>query len=119
MIYDSEVEKNFVEKLENLNFVKLYVKLPPFFKVPTPIGSYNPDWAIVVDYPDDEGQRLYLVRETKGKINLDDLRPDEKRKIKCGIQHFREALGVNYEVIDDSGELRIESGFPRPKSESH
>ena len=117
--YDSDVEKNFVEKLENLNFVKLYVKLPAFFKVPTPIGTYNPDWALVVDYPDDEGQRLYLVRETKGTINLDDLRPDEKRKIKCGIQHFREALGVNYEVIDDSGDLRIESGFPRPKSESH
>ena len=119
VIYDSDVEKNFVEKLENLNFVKLYVKLPAFFKVPTPIGTYNPDWALVVDYPDDEGQRLYLVRETKGTINLDDLRPDEKRKIKCGIQHFREALGVNYEVIDDSGDLRIESGFPRPKSESH
>ena len=109
VIYDSEVEKNFVEKLENLNFVKLYVKLPAFFKVPTPIGTYNPDWAIVVDYPDDEGERLYLVRETKGTINLDGLRPDEKRKIECGNQHFRGALGVDYEVVDDSGDLRIKS----------
>ena len=109
VIYDSEVERKFVEELENLNFVKLYVKLPAFFKVPTPIGTYNPDWAIVVDYPDDEGQRLYLVRETKGTTNLDYLRPDERRKIECGRRHFEEALGVNYEVVDSSGDLRIKS----------
>ena len=109
VIYDSEVERKFVEGLENLNFVKLYVKLPAFFKVPTPIGTYNPDWAIVVDYPDDEGQRLYLVRETKGTTNLDDLRPDERRKIECGKQHFTEALGVDYEVVDSAQDLRIKS----------
>lgn len=105
VIYDSEVERKFVEGLERLNYVKLYVKLPAFFKVPTPIGTYNPDWAIVVDYPDDEGQRLYLVRETKDTTNLDDLRPDEKRKINCGKQHFREALGVNYKVVNDPYDL--------------
>ena len=109
VIYDSKVERKFVEGLENLNYVKLYVKLPAFFKVPTPIGTYNPDWAIVVDYPDDEGERLYLVRETKGTTNLDDLRPDEKRKIKCGIRHFTEALGVDYEVVDSAQDLRIKS----------
>lgn len=109
VIFDSEVERKFVEELENLNFVKLYVKLPAFFKVPTPIGTYNPDWAIVVDYPDDEGQRLYLVRETKGTTNLDDLRPDERRKIECGKRHFREALGVGYEVVDSAHNLRIKS----------
>ena len=53
VIFDSEVERKFVEGLEKLDFVKLYVKLPAFFKVPTPIGSYNPDWAIVVE-PRDE-----------------------------------------------------------------
>ena len=105
VIYDSEVERKFVEGLEKLNYVKLYVKLPAFFKVPTPIGTYNPDWAIVVDYPDDEGQRLYLVRETKDTTNLDDLRPNEKRKIDCGKQHFREALGVNYKVVNDPYDL--------------
>ena len=89
--------------------MKLYVKLPAFFKVPTPIGTYNPDWAIVVDYPDDEGQRLYLVRETKGTTNLDDLRPDERRKIKCGKRHFEDALDVDYEIVDDTGDLRIKS----------
>ena len=109
VIYDSDVEKNFVEKLENMNMVKLYVKLPAFFKVLTPIGTYNPDWALVVDYPDDDGERLYLVRETKGTTDLDDLRPDEKRKIECGKRHFRGALGVNYKVVDDSGDLRIKT----------
>ena len=108
VIYDSEVERKFVEGLERLNYVKLYVKLPAFFKVPTPIGTYNPDWAIVVDYPDDEGQRLYLVRETKGTTNLDDLRPDERRKIKCGKRHFEGALDdVDYEIVDSADDLRI------------
>ena len=108
VIYDSEVEREFVEGLERINFVKLYVKLPAFFKVPTPIGTYNPDWAIVVDYPDDEGQRLYLVRETKGTTDLDDLRPDERRKIKCGRQHFEDALDdVDYEIVKSADDLRI------------
>ena len=109
VIFDSDVEKNFVEKLESFDFIKLYVKLPPFFKVPTPIGTYNPDWAIVVEDTESGEPRLYLVRETKESTDLDDLRPDEKRKIKCGEQHFREALGVNYAVVDDSGDLRIKS----------
>ena len=114
VIFDSEVERKFVEDLEKLDFVKLYVKLPAFFKVPTPIGSYNPDWAIVVEPRNEFGeptgeQLLYLVRETKGTTNLDDLRPDEKRKIKCGERHFREALGVDYEVVDSAHDLRIKS----------
>ena len=71
---------NSLKVLEKLNYVKLYVKLPAFFKVPTPIGSYNPDWAIVVDYPDDDGERLYLVRETKDTTNLDELRPRGEEK---------------------------------------
>ena len=114
VIFDSDTEKKFVEELEKLDYVKLYVKLPAFFKVPTPIGSYNPDWAIVVEPRDEFGeptgeQLLYLVRETKGTTNLDDLRPDEKRKIKCGIRHFTEALGVDYEVVDSAQDLRIKS----------
>ena len=119
VIFDSDTEKKFVKKLETLDFVKLYVKLPAFFKIPTPIGTYNPDWAIVVEDTESGDPRLYLVRETKSSTDPNDWRPDEKRKIDCGRGHFREALGVNYEVIDDSGDLRIESGFPRPKSGSH
>ena len=107
VIYDSDPEKKFVKKLETLDFVKLYVKLPAFFKVPTPIGTYNPDWAIVVEDDDSKDPRLYLVRETKSSINPNDWRPDEKRKIDCGRRHFGGALGVNYEVVNDSGDLRI------------
>ena len=109
VIYDSEVEKKFVQSLERRADVKLYVKLPAFFKVPTPIGTYNPDWAIVVEDPDREDPRVYLVRETKGTTNLRDLRPDEKRKIDCGRKHFSETLGVDYEVVNSAQDLRIKS----------
>lgn len=114
VICDSKNEKQFVEGLENRKDVKLYLKLPSFFKVPTPIGSYNPDWAIVVEDTDQFGQptgkeKFYLVRETKDTINLDDLRPDEKRKINCGKKHFGKALGVDYEVVNNAQDLRIKS----------
>ena len=114
VIYDSEVERKFVEDLEKLDFVKLYVKLPTFFKVPTPIGAYNPDWAIVVEPRDALGaptgeQLLYFVRETKSTTTLDALRPDERRKIECGKRHFGDALGVDYEVIESAADLRIQS----------
>ena len=107
VIYDSEVEKRFVKGLEDRDDVKLYVKLPAFFKVPTPIGSYNPDWAIVIEPRDEFGeptgeQSLYLVRETKGTTNPDHLRPDERRKVDCGRRHFEDALGVDYEIVDSA-----------------
>ena len=107
VIFDSDTEKKFVEGLEKLSFVKLYVKLPAFFKVPTPIGTYNPDWAIVIDDPDSGDPKLYLVRETKSSTNPNDWRPDEKRKIDCGRRHFEDALGVDYEVVDSAEDLRI------------
>ena len=111
VIYDSDEEKKFVEWLEDKDQVKLYVKLPAFFKVPTPIGSYNPDWAVVIERRDEFGkptgeEMLYLVCETKGSTDPDDLRPDEKRKINCGKQHFREALGVCYDVTSGPNYLR-------------
>jgi len=108
VIYDSDVEKEFVEGLESREDVKLYVKLPKWFTVPTPIGEYNPDWAIVLEKKneDDEVEDvLYLVRETKDTRNLDDLRPDEKRKILSGKKHFKNALDVDYDVIVSAKEL--------------
>ena len=110
VIFDSEVERKFVEGLEKRDDVKLYLKLPSFFTVPTPIGEYNPDWAVVVEPRDAHGeptgeQMLYLVRETKGTTNLDELRPDEARKIHCGEQHFKDALGVDYKVVKSAEEL--------------
>lgn len=101
------IEKPFAESLEKMANVKLYIKLPDWFTVDTPIGRYNPDWAIVMDDPDDEEERLYLIRETKGTLDLDDLRPDEKRKVLCGRKHFGGALGVNFKVVTKATQLPI------------
>lgn len=95
---DSEtIERPFAEALEHDARVKLYIKLPRWFEVITPIGGYNPDWAIVMDFG--EGRdRLYLVKETKGTKNIEELRPNERRKVECGRKHFVSALGVDYDV---------------------
>lgn len=99
------IEKPFAEKLEKMANVKLYIKLPDWFTVETPIGRYNPDWAIVMNDPDEDGERLYLVRETKGSLDLNDLRPDERRKIICGRRHFQQALGTDYKVVTEANQL--------------
>lgn len=98
VVVDSEtIERPFAEALERDARVKLYIKLPGWFQVRTPIGGYNPDWAIVMDTG--QGQdRLYLVRETKGRTTLADLRPDERRKIEWDNKHFNDALGQDYKV---------------------
>lgn len=91
VIYESEVERVFAEDLEKNEAIKVYAKLPPWFKVPTPLGSYNPDWAILVDK--DGVERLYLVVETKSSLFVDELRDRESKKIECGRAHFK-ALAV-------------------------
>lgn len=90
VVYDSAgVEKNFAEALESNEAVKVYAKLPAWFKIPTPLGTYNPDWAVVVD--DEEGkEKLYFVVETKGSTWWGDLRHVEGAKIRCGEKHFEE-----------------------------
>lgn len=104
--WDSEgIEKPFAESLEKRSDVKLYIKLPDWFTVDTPIGRYNPDWAIVMNDPNNEENKLYLVRETKGTLNLNDLRPDEKRKIICGKRHFSGTLNTDFRVITAAGDL--------------
>lgn len=90
VVYDSDVEHGFAEKLESNESVKVYAKLPNWFKVPTPLGSYNPDWAVVIE--DNGLNKLYFVVETKGSIEGKDLRPKEQAKIRCGEKHFA-ALG--------------------------
>lgn len=99
------IEKPFAESLEKMANVKLYIKLPDWFTIDTPIGRYNPDWAIVMDDPENDEGRLYLVRETKGSLNLNDLRPDERRKIICGRKHFGETLSTSYRVVKAADEL--------------
>jgi type III restriction enzyme len=93
VIYDSGgVERTFAEQLEKNEVVKIYAKLPGWFKVPTPLGTYNPDWAVLVEVSGEE--RLYFVVETKGSLFVDDLRDQEAAKIACGEAHFK-ALAVD------------------------
>lgn len=93
VIYDSGgVERTFAEQLEKNDTVKVYAKLPGWFRVATPLGGYNPDWAVLVQI---EGrERLYFVVETKGSLFADDLRDQEAAKIACGAAHFQ-ALAVD------------------------
>lgn len=87
VVYDSSgVERTFAEQLEKNESVKIYAKLPAWFKVPTPLGAYNPDWAVLVEVSGEE--RLYFVVETKGSLFTDDLRDNEAAKIICGEAHF-------------------------------
>ena len=91
VVYEFGVESRFAEQLENNTTVKMYAKLPGWFTVPTPLGSYNPDWAVLIDT--EEGERLYFVVETKGDLFPDGLRNTESAKIECGKAHF-DALKV-------------------------
>ena len=94
VVYDSTIERDFADALEKDAGVVLYAKLPGWFKVPTPLGAYNPDWAVLLDK---EGvQRLYFVVETKSSLFTDDLRNKESAKIECGQAHFKAlAVGEN------------------------
>src|SRR5699024_153840 len=97
VVYDSTVEKEFAEKLETNQDVLVYVKLPNWFKIPTPLGNYNPDWAILINDAGEE--KFYFVTETKSTLDRSELRTTEEKKIECGEQHFK-ALenGVEYFV---------------------
>ena len=92
VVYDSEIEKSFADQLEKNTAVKMYAKLPGWFTVPTPLGTYNPDWAVLVER--DDGERLYFVVETKASLFASDLYNTESAKTKCGEAHF-DALKVS------------------------
>jgi type III restriction enzyme len=100
IVYDSEIERKFAEDLENRIDIKLFVKLPRWFKVETPIGEYNPDWAILKH----DDTVLYLVRETKGTKDFEKLRNSEAEKIRCGRKHFQE-LKVDFDVAVTAREV--------------
>ncbi|MDD5177492.1 MAG: DEAD/DEAH box helicase family protein [Sterolibacterium sp.] len=103
VVYDSDVERDFADQLEKNNAIKVYAKLPGWFKVPTPLGTYNPDWAVLVER--DGQERLYFVVETKSSLFTEDLRDREGGKIECGRAHFTAlAVGENpaiYEKFKD------------------
>ena len=98
--YDSEVEKQFARDLDNNEYVRLFVKLPKWFMIDTPIGPYNPDWAFMTQ----REEKLYFVRETKSTLKVDDLRPKEQKKIVCGKSHFK-TIGVDFEVVTKLSEV--------------
>lgn len=89
--YDSDKEQQIAKLLDLDDRVRFFCKLPRWFKVSTPLGDYNPDWALVVE----ENQKLYLVRETKSTLERDMRRETENRKVDCGKAHFK-TLGVNF-----------------------
>lgn len=99
VVYDSTIERDFAEALEKNDAIKVYAKLPGWFKVPTPLGSYNPDWAVLVERNGEE--RLYFVVETKSSLFSDDLRDVEGGKIKCGRAHFKALAIGEHTVIYD------------------
>ena len=107
VVYESGIEQRFADELEKNTAVKVYAKLPGWFTVPTPLGTYNPDWAVLID--SEAGERLYLVIETKGSTLLDDLRLAETAKIECGKAHFKALeTGENparYELADSFDKL--------------
>ena len=100
VVYDSEVEREFAKKLDQRQDIKLFVKLPGWFEIDTPVGKYNPDWAILKH----DGQALYLVRETKGTKDFLKLRTTEADKVRCGQKHF-ETLGVPFSVVVSADEV--------------
>lgn len=91
--FDSRIESQVVTALDTSERVKYYVKLPSWFTVDTPIGFYNPDWAIMME----DGASFYLIRETKGSTIEADRRGRENDKIHAARRHF-EAIDVNYDV---------------------
>ena len=93
VVYDSDVEREFADQLEKNDAIKVYAKLPGWFKIPTPLGNYNPDWAVLLD--DAGTKRLYFVVETKSSLFTDDLRDKESAQIRCGEAHFAELAKHN------------------------
>lgn len=100
IIYDSTNEHDFATELDTNKAVAVYVKLPNGFYISTPVGKYNPDWAIA--FYEGEVKHIYFIAETKGSMSSMQLREIEKGKIHCAREHFRAISGGNvvYDVID-------------------
>lgn len=105
MPLDSSVENRFARDCETSEQVKFYFKLPDWFKIPTPIGYYNPDWAVVFE----NDKRIYFVVETKDtgtpKIDTDKLRMVEQQKTKCGNVHFKLFKDIHYKIVNSVSNL--------------
>jgi type III restriction enzyme len=102
---DSKNERSFVEELDASAEVVVYAKLPRGFFIPTPVGNYNPDWAIA--FQQGKVKHVYFVAETKGSLSSLDLREIEKRKIDCARKFFAKITSdqVKYDMVDSYGQL--------------
>jgi type III restriction enzyme len=110
VICDSNVEREFAKDLEQRPDIELFIKLPDWFKIDTPIGGYNPDWAIVRKLDNGE-KKVYLVRETKGTTDVDALRFEGERwKIEFGRKHFT-AIEVDYKITSKANQLDADIPF--------
>ncbi len=102
---DSKVESQFAADCESSENVQFYFKLPSWFKIPTPIGTYNPDWAVVLQ----NDTKIYFVAETKdtgtNEVDVTKLHLDEQLKIRCGRAHFQELDDAEYKVVRTVGQL--------------
>ena len=105
VVCDSDTEKIFAASLDHDKRAKLIVKLPSKYEIETPVGGYNPDWAIVLE----DGEVVYLVRETKGGTDLEKLQfPKEKMKILYGVKHF-DAIGADYDWLEKASQVKPKS----------
>ena len=103
IVVDSDTERSFAQELEESKNVVVYTKLPNWFKIPTPLGNYNPDWAVLVrpDLNKNE-EKLYFIVETKGSIFEEDRRNTENLKIQCGKKHFKAiSEEINFEEANN------------------
>jgi type III restriction enzyme len=105
VLYDSANERVFAENLDTSGEVAVYVKLPSGFFISTPVGKYNPDWAIA--FYEGKVKHIYFVAETKGSMSSMQLRKIEEAKIHCAREHFKAIGGdsVVYDVIDSYDSL--------------
>ncbi|MCA0200157.1 MAG: DEAD/DEAH box helicase family protein [Proteobacteria bacterium] len=109
VLTDSNIERSFVKELDTSSDVVVYAKLPRGFLIPTPVGDYNPDWAI--SFKEGVVKHIYFVAETKGSMSTMELREIEKTKIKCARKFFDEMNrryapeNVKYDVVDSFGKL--------------
>ena len=103
---DSKTEKDFAESLDVSEDVELYAKLPREFCIDTPLGKYNPDWAIIWR-GDGSVEHMYLIAETKGAMSQMQIKPIEQAKIVCAQRHFVAVSdgGVDYQVVNNFLEL--------------
>jgi type III restriction enzyme len=109
VLTDSNIEREFVKELDTCTDVVVYAKLPRGFLIPTPVGDYNPDWAI--SFKEGAVKHVYFVAETKGSMSSMNLTPIEQTKIDCARKFFDEInkkyapQNVKYDVVNSFGKL--------------